>query len=247
LIRIGIDKNGNASIRSSDERQTDIDCSVGPREPPTTRFFFIRTSVSIQTTTQAFVYALFVWLISHQPAVLFSQNKSAASNQPAVFFSQNKSAPVISHQSNEQVVCRPLALSSSSKPHKSYQTSSTVRDRVQALPASSSVWCQPLLSSPSTTWCQPLLPALSTTRSAIGRWPSLVVGRATAPSDQRVGDLRQTRCSSPRVAPCLFGLSATSQQYFSLRTNQPSTTSQQYFSLRTNQHQPSATSQTNRL
>jgi hypothetical protein len=33
-------------------------------------------------------------------------------------------------------------------------------------------------------------------------------------------------------APCSFGLSATSQQYFSLRTNQ---------------HQPSATSQTNRL
>jgi hypothetical protein len=42
-------------------------------------------------------------------------------------------------------------------------------------------------------------------------------------------------------------LSATSQQYFSLRTNQPPATSQQYFSLRTNQHQPSATSQTNRL
>jgi hypothetical protein len=30
-------------------------------------------------------------------------------------------------------------------------------------------------------------------------------------------------------------------------TNQPPATSQQYFSLRTNQHQPSATSQTNRL
>jgi hypothetical protein len=47
--------------------------------------------------------------------------------------------------------------------------------------------------------------------------------------------------------PCSFGLSATSQQYFSLRTNQPSATSQQYFSLRTNQHQPSTTNQTNRL
>jgi hypothetical protein len=46
---------------------------------------------------------------------------------------------------------------------------------------------------------------------------------------------------------CSFGLSPTSQQYFSLRTNQPPTTSQQYFSLRTNQHQPSATSQTNML
>jgi hypothetical protein len=46
---------------------------------------------------------------------------------------------------------------------------------------------------------------------------------------------------------CSLGLSATSQQYFSLRTNQPPATSQQYFSLTTNQHQPSATSQTNRV
>jgi hypothetical protein len=44
----------------------------------------------------------FVRLISHQPAVLFSQNKPATSNQPAVLFSQNKSAPAISHQPNEQ-------------------------------------------------------------------------------------------------------------------------------------------------
>jgi hypothetical protein len=48
------------------------------------------------------IIALFVWLISHQPAVLFSQNKPATSNQPAVLFSQNKSAPAISHQPNEQ-------------------------------------------------------------------------------------------------------------------------------------------------
>jgi hypothetical protein len=46
--------------------------------------------------------ALFAWLISHQPAVLFSHNKSATSNQPAVLFSQNKPAPAISHQPNEQ-------------------------------------------------------------------------------------------------------------------------------------------------
>jgi hypothetical protein len=44
-----------------------------------------------------------------------------------------------------------------------------------------------------------------------------------------------------------FGLSTTSQPYFSLRTNQPPAISQQYFYLRTNQHQPSATSQTNKL
>jgi hypothetical protein len=54
-------------------------------------------------------------------------------------------------------------------------------------------------------------------------------------------------CYCLLAASCSFGLSATSQQYFSLRTNQPSATSQQYFSLRTNQHQPSATSQPNRL
>jgi hypothetical protein len=47
-------------------------------------------------------HALFVWLISHQPAVLFSQNKSATSNQPTLLFSHNKSAPAISHQPNEQ-------------------------------------------------------------------------------------------------------------------------------------------------
>jgi hypothetical protein len=38
-----------------------------------------------------------------------------------------------------------------------------------------------------------------------------------------------------------------SQQYFSLGTNQSSAINQQYFSLKTNRHQPSATSQTNRL
>jgi hypothetical protein len=53
-----------------------------------------------------------------------------------------------------------------------------------------------------------------------------------------------SRCT---LTTCSFGLSATSQQYFSLRTNQPPAISQQYFSLRTNQHQPSTTSQTNRL
>jgi hypothetical protein len=46
--------------------------------------------------------ALFAWLVSHQPAVLFSHNKPASSNQPAVLFSQNKPAPAISHQPTEQ-------------------------------------------------------------------------------------------------------------------------------------------------
>jgi hypothetical protein len=51
------------------------------------------------------LFALFAWLISHQPAVLFSYNKPAISNQPAVLFSQNKSAPAISHQPTEQARC----------------------------------------------------------------------------------------------------------------------------------------------
>jgi hypothetical protein len=46
---------------------------------------------------------MFVWLIRHQPAVLFSQNKPTISNQPAVVFSQNKSAPATS-QTNRLVV-----------------------------------------------------------------------------------------------------------------------------------------------
>jgi hypothetical protein len=43
-----------------------------------------------------------LWLITHQPAVLFSHNKPTTSNQPAVLFSQNKPATAISHQRNEQ-------------------------------------------------------------------------------------------------------------------------------------------------
>jgi hypothetical protein len=61
---------------------------------------------------------LFAWLISHQPAVLFSHNKSAISNQPAVLFFQNKLAPAINHQPNEQaggcklITCSKLMLNS---------------------------------------------------------------------------------------------------------------------------------------
>jgi hypothetical protein len=52
-------------------------------------------------------HTLFAWLISHQPTVLFSQNKPATNNQPAVLFSQNKPAPAISHQPNERSQSRP--------------------------------------------------------------------------------------------------------------------------------------------
>jgi hypothetical protein len=39
------------------------------------------------------IYTLFAWLISHQPTVLFSQNKPATSNQPTLILSQNKPTP----------------------------------------------------------------------------------------------------------------------------------------------------------
>jgi hypothetical protein len=44
--------------------------------------------------------------LAYQPPAssTFSQNEPTISNQPAVLFSQNKSAPAISHQPNEQVV-----------------------------------------------------------------------------------------------------------------------------------------------
>jgi hypothetical protein len=51
--------------------------------------------------------SLFVWLISHQPTVLLSQNKLATSKQPAVLLSQNKPAQAISHQPNEQASSAP--------------------------------------------------------------------------------------------------------------------------------------------
>jgi hypothetical protein len=63
----------------------------------------------------------------------------------------------------------------------------------------------------------------------------------------KLGQLSSSNKISGKLTPCSIGLSATSQQYFSLTTNQPPATSQQYFSLRINQHQLSATSQTNRL
>jgi hypothetical protein len=52
--------------------------------------------LSIKTVKISATNTLFVWLISHQPAVLFSHNKPATSNQPAVLFSQNKPAQAIS-------------------------------------------------------------------------------------------------------------------------------------------------------
>jgi hypothetical protein len=60
-------------------------------------------------------------------------------------------------------------------------------------------------------------------------------------------DLPSNPCRCQGCSLCSLGLSATSQQCFSLRPNQPLATSQQYFSLKTNQHHPSATSRTNRL
>jgi hypothetical protein len=59
------------------------------------------------------VSTLFVWLISHQPAVLFSQNKPATSNQPqpasSTFLSEQIST---SHQPKEQET--PIAVDNTS-------------------------------------------------------------------------------------------------------------------------------------
>jgi hypothetical protein len=55
---------------------------------------------------------LFVWLISHQSAVFFSQNKPVMSNQPTILFSLNKSASAINNQPNEQAVYYPTLLRS---------------------------------------------------------------------------------------------------------------------------------------
>jgi hypothetical protein len=46
------------------------------------------------------------------------------------------------------------------------------------------------------------------------------------------------RLAGPVFTASSLDLSASSHQYFSLKTNQPPATSQQYFSLTTNQHQP---------
>jgi hypothetical protein len=48
--------------------------------------------------------ALLAWLISHQPAVRFSQNKPATSNQTAVLSEQTST----SHQPNKQAAYRVL-------------------------------------------------------------------------------------------------------------------------------------------
>jgi hypothetical protein len=45
---------------------------------------------------------LFAWLISHQPAVLFSRNKPATS-QPAALFSRNK--PALSNATGKMGGC----------------------------------------------------------------------------------------------------------------------------------------------
>jgi hypothetical protein len=59
---------------------------------------------------EAFAITLFVWLIRHQPVVLFSQNKPATNNQPAVLFSQNKSAPATRQTNRLYVHGQPPAL-----------------------------------------------------------------------------------------------------------------------------------------
>jgi hypothetical protein len=80
----------------------DVNSEIAPRD--------VKGDRSKSVLFDACRLALFVWLISHQPTVLFSQNKPATSNQPAVLFSHNKSAPAISHQpSTTSQTNRPLS------------------------------------------------------------------------------------------------------------------------------------------
>jgi hypothetical protein len=70
-------------------------CSIG-LSATSQQYFSLRTNQPPATSQQ----------YSHQPAVLFSQNKPTTSNQPAVLFcavlfSQNKPAPATSHQPTE--------------------------------------------------------------------------------------------------------------------------------------------------
>jgi hypothetical protein len=44
------------------------------------------------TDRLSLINTLFAWLITHQPTVLFSHNKSANTNQPTVLFSRKKPA-----------------------------------------------------------------------------------------------------------------------------------------------------------
>jgi hypothetical protein len=76
---------------------------------------------------------MFAWLISHQPTVLFSQNKSANTNQPAVLFSQNKSASATSHQPNEQTNTCMLGLFAPPPPRKLYMSNFTFGLVLQSL------------------------------------------------------------------------------------------------------------------
>jgi hypothetical protein len=84
--------------RASKTYRADFSCMHGLVVLLKISNYFIIAAQFAQTDT------LFAWLISHQPAVLFSQNKPTTSNQPIVLFSHNKSTPAISHQPNEQAV-----------------------------------------------------------------------------------------------------------------------------------------------
>jgi hypothetical protein len=85
---------------------------------------------------------------------------------------------------------------------------------------------------------------LSSTLWRTRRGRPLAKGRRSRLRPRRGGFLQkkmgtQTVCRRPLYVP----LSATSQRYFSLGTNQPLATSQQYSSLRTNQQQISTNHQ----
>jgi ABC-type microcin C transport system duplicated ATPase subunit YejF len=86
------------------DRRRDEECSraVHADAGPAAGEVEVRADVAgLPAAAQARSCSMFVRLISHQLAVLFSQNKPVTSNQSTVLFSKNKSAPVISQQPNE--------------------------------------------------------------------------------------------------------------------------------------------------
>jgi hypothetical protein len=52
------------------------------------------------------IVTLFVWLMSHRPAVLFSHNKPVISNQPAVLYFRTNQHQPSEHAANSQFILR---------------------------------------------------------------------------------------------------------------------------------------------
>jgi hypothetical protein len=92
----------------------DIDLYLVKEEDPTAVKNDVHADMHIQAVDVQYVFfevkhhdihALFVWIISHQPALRFSQNKPAISKQYFSLRTNQHQSSLISHQPNEQAVC----------------------------------------------------------------------------------------------------------------------------------------------